>query len=239
MLTFKNVKIAVEQRQLLGIDELSLTKGPIALVGRNGAGKSTFLRTIMGMNAVFTGDITIQGHSILNLSKAELAKEVAIVFSKSSIFGNHTGREVLMLGRLPYQNVFAKETVDDIDVVNNVVDTLQISGFVDRTFERMSDGERQLIMIGRAMVQNSKIILLDEPGAFLDLVNRHKLLKVIQQLSTEKLIVFSTHDIAHLDTICEGVLLIENKEMLYLTEKGNFENRIRQSFGIEKALNEI
>lgn len=222
------------ERKLLSIKDLSLSEGPIALVGRNGAGKSTFLRTIMGEHQQYSGQILINGKPIDTLSRVERAKLIAIVYSKSTIFGNHSGREVLMLGRLPYQNVFSKSTADDHKRIDQVIEQLKLQDFVDRKFSELSDGEKQLIMIGRALVQDTDVILLDEPGAFLDLVNRHRLMEVFVKISSElgKLVVFSTHDINFLDSVCKHVLLIEKENLIQLEESGSFIERINTSFGL-------
>jgi iron complex transport system ATP-binding protein len=234
MLAFNQLEIKVGKRQLFAAEHLTIAKGIVALVGRNGTGKSTLLKTIIGLHDDFTGEININGKALETFQPAELAKEIAIVYSKSAIFGSHSGRDVLMLGRLPYQNAFAKETDTDRDQVNQIIALLQLEKFIDQEFSVLSDGEKQLIMIGRAVVQDTAIILLDEPAAFLDLVNRHKLMEVLQNIAktTNKLILFSTHQVDILPKVCQAVLLIDKKQLQLIEEPSRFINTIYESFGI-------
>lgn len=236
MLTFDHIEIKVEDRCLFGVDKLDLKSGLVALVGRNGAGKSTFLKTIMGLHSNYTGSLKWNEKPLADFSNSERAKKMAIVYSKSLVFGKHTGRDVLMLGRLPYQNALAKTKPEDHKKVTEIVDVLNLKAFVDQPFSTLSDGEKQLVMIGRAMVQDTPIILLDEPGAFLDVVNKHLLIQVLKQIAiqTNKLVVFSTHDLNFLSAFCDAVLLIESGGLRLLDDPAEFLPEIHQSFGIEK-----
>lgn len=242
MLNFKDLYITVGNRNLVQVNSLELKEGMFALVGRNGAGKSTFFNAIIGQHSSFSGEIQLLGKNVLDYSARERAKAIAIVYTKSTLFGNHSGREVLLLGRLPYQNAFAKTTHKDHQKINEIIAELEIESFVDREFARLSDGQKQLIMIGRALAQETRIILLDEPGAFLDLVNRHKLMQVLLKIGKkmDKLVIFSTHEIGFLPKVCSGVLLIEDENMRLLENSDHFIAEISASFGIDKlGMNEV
>lgn len=234
MLAFNQVDITAGEKNLFKINSLQLDAGIYALVGRNGAGKSTFLKTIMGLHNQFNGEILLENKPIHNYSKAELAKRVAYVPSKTTIFGNHTGWDVLMLGRLPYQNVFAKSSQSDRNRINEILDLLVINDLADKQFGLMSDGEKQMILIGRALVQETKLILLDEPAAFLDVVNKVKLNQIIAKIASEQncTIVYSTHDIMRIHQHASYVLLITDKELKKLAQPKLFEETILKSFGL-------
>jgi iron complex transport system ATP-binding protein len=163
-----------------------------------------------------------------------LSKKIAIVNTKPTLFGKHTVSDVLFLGRLPYQNMFASKSKEDEVIVQNVIDKLGLSGLKNELFTQLSDGEKQLVMIGRALVQDTQIILLDEPSAFLDVVNQFKILEILAKISIadKKLILFSTHQIESLQQYCEKVLLISNNEMKLLQNKQNYSALIKASFGI-------
>lgn len=237
----KNIEIKVSSRSLFKLGELKLNAGLIALIGRNGTGKSTFLRTILGEHKNFSGLIKLDDKNLADIPKSEMAKLISVVYSKPDIFGNHSVKEVLLLGRLPYQNLFANTTQEDLSEVNRVLELLELKAFADKQFSILSDGEKQLAMIGRALVQNTPIILLDEPGAFLDLVNRYKLAGILKKIvaDSNKLVIYSTHHIDLLENYCSGVLLIAAKlpqygdnEMKYLSEVNQFLPEIKRTFGL-------
>lgn len=234
MLDLTNIEIRVSDRSLFTLSNLKLTGGLVALVGRNGTGKSTFLRTILGEHQNYSGEIKLNNLELSKISKSEKAKLISVVYSKPEIFGNHTVREVLLLGRLPYQNFLAKVTEQDLLEVEKNISLLELQNFADKEFSILSDGEKQLVMIGRALVQNTSVILLDEPGAFLDVVNRYKLSDVLKKIveETNKLIIYSTHHIDLLESHCTGVLLISDNEMKLLSESNKFLPEIKRTFGI-------
>jgi iron complex transport system ATP-binding protein len=234
LLDLQTITIKVSNRDLFGLDRLSLANGLYALVGRNGSGKSTFLRTILGEHSLYTGKIVLNGSELKSIPKSDRAKLISVVYSRPGVFGQHTVDEVLLLGRLPYQHLFAKATDKDQAAVENVKDLLDLGTFSDRTFNSLSDGEKQLVMIGRALVQDTPVLVLDEPAAFLDLVNRHRLSALLKKISadTGKLIIYSTHHIDLLEQECDGVLLIADHQMRQLTERTNFVSEIKKTFGL-------
>ncbi|WP_051568691.1 ABC transporter ATP-binding protein [Crocinitomix catalasitica] len=237
MLKFKNVHIKTDGGPLFQIQDLELKDGLVALMGRNGAGKSTLIKSILGNKSLFEGTITLDNKNIGDFAAKDLAKLISVVATKPTLFGNHSGREVLNLGRLPYQNLMAKLTAEDKVKVDEIIALLNLGKFSDRRFTDLSDGEKQMIMIGRAMVQDTQLILLDEPSAFLDLVNRHQLMKLMREIvdKTGKLILFSTHQTDDLEKYCDTVLLIEKGQLLNLKNPATFKADIYKSFGLDEV----
>ena len=233
MIEIKNISLFLgKQKPALTVSHLELVTGLWALVGRNGAGKSTFLNTISGFNEHYSGDVFINHKDLKEIPKTELASQISVVLSKTEIFGNLTGLDVLFLGRLPYQNLIGHKTQQDVEVVNQIIDELQLKTLVSKPFSVLSDGEKQLIMIGRALVQNTPIIILDEPTAFLDVVNRKKIVKLLHKISSEnnKLILFSTHNIDLIETFCDGMLMINENHITKIEGKHNFKTELDKLF---------
>ncbi len=232
MLKFEEFTLSTEGRVLFRLPKLELHSGAFALMGRNGSGKSTFLRAILGDHQEYTGRIEINGRAVHAFQKQDLAKEVAVVYSKPELFGYHTVREVLMLGRLPYQRIWSKESESDRLIVFRVAALLEIEFLLERTFVKLSDGEKQLVMIGRALVQDTPVLLMDEPSAFLDIVHRRKLITAMKAVLNDsgKLILFSTHHTDFLSEFCHKVLLIERGEMTVFGDPLHFERDIQRSF---------
>ena len=139
-----------------------------------------------------------------------------------------------MLGRIPYQNIMATASEADEQKVEEIISKMKLTSLQDQNFDLLSDGEKQLVMIARAFIQDTRVILLDEPAAFLDLVNRFELIKLLRKLATEeeKLIVFSTHHIDILEDYCDSILLLDNQQMNHIEENKLFVSEINKAFNL-------
>ena len=231
MISIKNIALFLgNEKPKLIIKDLKLKSGLWALVGRNGAGKSTFLNALSGVNLNFEGEILINETPQKLISSKKIAKNIAVVFSKTELFGSHSALDVLFLGRIPYQGLFSKVTIKDKEKVNEIIELLNLEALINKPFTVLSDGEKQLIMIGRALVQDTRIILLDEPTAFLDVVNRKKMISLLAKVSKDKLIIFSTHNIDLIEPFCNGILMIQNSELVSIHEKTNFNTQLETLF---------
>ena len=197
--------------KLLFASSLHLEAGKLyALIGRNGIGKSTFLQTLVGVNSLLSGEIKVQGDGLETIPKKELAKKVAFVGTSFPVMDNLSVYEYLMLGRIPYTNVFGTTNIDDAKIVRSVIDLLQISYLEEKFTRQLSDGEKQLIAIAQALVQQTGIVLLDEPTAFLDYENKWKILKILKKCTVENQLctVFSSHDLDITLEVADNLLLI-------------------------------
>jgi iron complex transport system ATP-binding protein len=197
MIHFKQAEIGY-QIPLLKVTDLTLEAGNVyALVGRNGSGKSTLLRSITSQTPLIAGDICINSVSIKNANSSEKSKTIAFVESKFDGIAFLTVSNYLALGRAPYTNALGRLSQADWDFVNQVANEIGIEAFLQKETLSLSDGERQLCAIARAIVQETPVLLLDEPSAFLDYANKQILVDKLLQIAREKqkCIVFSTHDL--------------------------------------------
>ena len=216
MIRFQSLSLGYGSRIL--IDSLSATvkRGELtALVGRNGTGKSTLLRAITGLGERKGGDILLGDKSIDSLSTAELATIVAFVTTDKVRIANLRCRDVVALGRAPYTNWIGRMQEQDEEIVMRSMELVGMSDYADKTMDRMSDGECQRIMIARALAQQTPIILLDEPTAFLDMPNRYELCTLLQRLAHEeqKCILFSTHELDIALALCDSIALISPPQL--------------------------
>jgi iron complex transport system ATP-binding protein len=216
MIRFQSLSLGYGSRIL--IDSLSATvkRGELtALVGRNGTGKSTLLRAITGLGERKGGDILLGDKSIDSLSTAELATMVAFVTTDKVRIANLRCRDVVALGRAPYTNWIGRMQEQDEEIVMRSMELVGMSDYADKTMDRMSDGECQRIMIARALAQQTPIILLDEPTAFLDMPNRYELCTLLQRLAHEeqKCILFSTHELDIALALCDSIALISPPQL--------------------------
>jgi iron complex transport system ATP-binding protein len=197
MIDFEKVSIGFD-KTLFHIDFLKLNPSQLyVLVGRNGSGKSTLLSTITGEIKPIKGKITLANKEISAQTLKEKSKNIALVLPKMESIPYLTVREYISLGRYPYTNTLGKLTKTDDEIIEACIDMIGIESIAEKFTTSISDGERQLVAITRALAQDTPIILLDEPTAFLDYGNRIKILKVLQDLARnqEKCILLSSHDI--------------------------------------------
>lgn len=178
--------------------DLSLEKGKlIALIGANGIGKSTLLRTITGIQKPISGTVSLNEKNIHELDSLTLAQNLSVVLTEKLPPSNLTVWELIALGRQPYTNWIGKLTDNDIAKVNEAIELTQIGHLATKKHYEISDGQLQIVLIARALAQDTPLIILDEPTTHLDLLHKVVLFKLLKKLTQEtgKCILFSTHDI--------------------------------------------
>ena len=204
MIQLKDLTLGYEQRTLLEKVSAHITGGQlVALLGRNGTGKSTLLRAVMGLET---------------LSPQQLATTVSFVTTDKVRIANLRCRDVVALGRAPYTNWLGQLQGEDKEKVDNAMHLVGMDSYAEKTMDKMSDGECQRIMIARALAQDTPVILLDEPTAFLDLPNRYELCLLLRKLTQKegKCILFSTHDLDIALSLCDTIMLIDNPQLYSL-----------------------
>lgn len=186
----------------------------IALLGVNGIGKSTLLRTISGLQKSVSGRILIEGKDLQSLSVQERAKLISIVLTERIFVDNISVKEFITLGRAPYTNWLGKLSQEDADEIERVIAIMKIEKLQHNLFNRLSDGEKQKILIARALCQQTPVIILDEPTAFLDFKNKKDILELLSSIAKEmkKTVILSTHDI-------DAALAYCNKSWLMAEQK--------------------
>lgn len=179
----------------------------VALVGRNGVGKSTLLRSLAGLVKCRKGDIKIDDISIFSMRSSELARNIAFVTTEIIRAPHLRVRDVVAMGRAPYTDWTGTLTQADSLVVDQALTDVGVEHLRDRETDSLSDGERQRVMIARAIAQQTRIILLDEPSAFLDLPNRYQIVMLLHRIAKEhnKLILFSSHDLHTAIKLCDSI----------------------------------
>jgi iron complex transport system ATP-binding protein len=182
---FKNISFQINKGELVG------------LVGDNGVGKSTLIKTITGALLPVSGEIKILDKNVNEYTTHELAKIMSIVVTDKISGFNLTTWDVVASGRIPFINVFGKLTKNDVDIINNCFNQLNITHLKNQLIDELSDGQRQKVMVAKSLAQQSDIIILDEPTAFLDYKSKHQLFDTLKKLCEEKnkLVLVSSHDI--------------------------------------------
>jgi iron complex transport system ATP-binding protein len=228
MIKIKNVEIGFSTC-LFTIDNIFLEKGKLyTLIGKNGTGKSTFLKTLAELNNPLKGTIEWENY---------LPKEQRIAFVSSKFDGveHLTTYEYIALGRAPYTNIFGKLTPRDHSEIIKISNMLNISNLLENETTKISDGERQIASIGKALAQNTELIILDEPIAFLDFENKNKIICLLSKIAKERncSIIHSSHDLDISIKYADEILIINpiEKRLLQLDKKTiNNEEIIKISF---------
>lgn len=196
---------------------ISLNAGKlIALIGANGIGKSTLLRTLTGIQKPLSGNVILNGESISKFNSMELAQQLSIVLTENLPPSNLTVFELVALGRQPYTNWIGKLTSDDIAKVNEALELTQISSLSAKKHYEISDGQLQKVLVARALAQDTPLIILDEPTTHLDLLHKVSLLKLLKKLAleTNKAILFSTHDLDLALQLSDEMIVMNSQKSL-------------------------
>lgn len=191
----------------------------VCLLGPNGAGKSTLLRTLCGFQPPIAGTVTISGNDITTMSAAEVARLVSVVLTDRPLTPSLTAREMVGMGRAPYTGFWGRLSDDDRRLVSEAMQTVGIVPLATRRMGRLSDGERQKVMIAKALAQHTPVIVLDEPTAFLDYPSKVAVMKTLARLAHDegKTILMSTHDLELAAQLGDELMEIENKHIRKIT----------------------
>ena len=177
---------------------LNLHKGSfVALLGPNGSGKSTLIKTLSGLLQTLEGEVLIDGINLKKINKSQRARKISVVLTDPIYTQGLSVFDVVSLGRFPYTNWLGKLTDKDEAIIQESLELVDMHLFKHRKLLTLSDGEKQRVMIAKALAQQSEIVILDEPTAHLDLINRVEIMKLLQKLAheQERAILISTHEL--------------------------------------------
>lgn len=184
--------------KVAGPVDLSIAPGElVCLLGQNGAGKTTLLRTLAGILPPLSGKVSIHGKNVSEIHKKTLAQSLSVVLTDRIGHGNLTVYELISLGRTPHTGWFGSLGQVDQDKIQTAIAQTELQPLMHKSIHQISDGERQKVMIARALAQDTPVILLDEPTAHLDLPNRLTIIRLLRKLAreTNKAIILSTHEL--------------------------------------------
>src|SRR5690606_11395199 len=215
----------------------SLKKGQLTcLLGPNGVGKSTLIKAILGQNLPIKGKILFQGEPIKTLDANALARKVSVVLTDRISPGNLTVRQLVGLGRIPFTNWLGTIGKDDRRIIESAIEDTKVGYLTDKKVAEISDGQLQKVMIARALAQDGELMILDEPTAHLDLVNRMEIMQLLRDIAhaRRKAILVVTHDLdIAVETAdefwlmpCSGPLVTDTPEDLILS--GNINQLLPQ-----------
>lgn len=236
MLSTNNLSIGYPKKIIAKNLNLNLKKGElVALLGQNGAGKSTLIRSFLGFQKIVEGNIFLENQNIKLLSAQEISKKMSVVLTDRIEIGNLKVRELVSLGRTPYTNCFGKLSEKDWQIVDHSLKLTNTEIFAEKPLNHLSDGEKQRVMIARALAQDTPILLLDEPTAHLDLPNRILIFKLLRKLAsqTNKAILLATHELDLALRTADSVWLMQKNENILTGTPLELHSILYQTFGVE------
>lgn len=200
-----------EEVSIAGPLNFAIPKGSLTgLIGINGIGKSTLIKTLSGLLRPINGEVKISGKNIFGLKHQERAKYISLVLTNSINAGLATVEEIVKMGRYPYTNWQFEISKSDQSIIDNALESVQMGAYRSKLFAHLSDGNKQKVMIAKALAQDTDLMVLDEPTVHLDIKNRFIILELLQNLSKEhnKTILFSGHDLEYMLSFCDQIMLM-------------------------------
>ncbi|AAO44155.1 iron ABC transporter ATP-binding protein [Tropheryma whipplei str. Twist] len=239
MITVDKLSFSYGKNKVLHDISIEIKRGSfIAIIGANGCGKSTFLRSIAGLNR-FEGDILLDKQHIRRLKPKNLAKHIAFLPQQVNLPEGLTIADLVSRGRYPHQSILHRWTKTDEEVVKESLQAVQASHISQRAIEAVSGGQRQRALIAMVLAQQTRILLLDEPTTFLDIAYQYEILELLASLNREsKTIICSLHDLnqaaryaSHLFVMGEGRIIASGEPKKVITE-----NLIENAFGLKSRI---
>ena len=219
MIEAKQVRYGIRSREILRGVDFRVEKGEfVGLIGPNGSGKSTFLKNVYKVLRPQAGELTLVGDDLLAMSNREMAQRLAVMVQEQEAAFDFTVEEVVMMGRQARKRLLETDSREDRALVGEILARTGLASLREQGFSTLSGGEKQRVLIARALAQDTPIILLDEPTSFLDLPNRYELCTLLRQLAHDhrKCILFSTHELDIALSLCDSIALIDPPVLRYL-----------------------
>ena len=221
ILTTENLSIGYgskkEEKIIASRINVSLKKGElVCLVGKNGIGKSTLLRTLSKMQPAISGDIILNERHLGDYSRNELAKIISLVLTEKIPSSNLTVYELIALGRQPYTNWIGKLLEEDLEHIKESISQSHLTDLMHERCDKLSDGQLQRALICRALAQNTGLIILDEPTAHLDVQHKIETFKLLKKIAhaLNRAILISTHEIQLATQIADELWLMTEEEII-------------------------
>lgn len=222
---------------VIGPFDLSFRTNEICcILGRNGIGKTTLFKTIMGFIPSKKGNILIDGKKVASMTAKEMSHYISYVPQAKNYSYQYSVLETVLMGRACHIKTYETPSAEDYEIVLSVLEKLRISYLADKLYSELSGGEQQIVLIARALAQESRFIIMDEPASNLDFENQKKVLDVLQNLSNNGMgIIMSSHSPDHAlycGTAC--ILITKNKHIIYGANESvlNSEN-LKKVYGVE------
>jgi len=238
-LSLTGIEVALGERTVLRGVDLELGTGElVGLVGRNGAGKTTLLRVATRVLAPRAGEVLLRGRPLAEHSRRELAREIAVVAQDTTLPFAFTVAELVLMGRAPHLGWLGFERAHDHALAEAALERLGLLHLAERSVLEISGGERQLVLIARALAQEAPVLLLDEPTAHLDLHHRLQVLGLLRELAREgRTVLVISHDLTLVARFCDRLALLSEGQLEVGSPAELLQpERLRAGFGLDAEI---
>jgi len=210
-----NINFGYDNNRVIEDLSLSVAQGEfLGLIGPNGAGKSTLLRLMCGILRPESGEVLLFGAGLSTQPQRKIAQKIAFVPQETHFALNFMVEEVVMTGRYPYSRPFARENREDFEAVDSAISSAAVEDLRKRPVNSLSSGERQRVVIARALAQSPQLLLLDEPTSHLDLHHQHSIMELLKKLNAEGLTIAVVHHDLNLASLyCRRLVLMHQGKM--------------------------
>ncbi|MED4970304.1 heme ABC transporter ATP-binding protein [Parageobacillus toebii] len=208
----------------------------VGIIGPNGSGKSTLLKIASRILKPNAGVVRLDGQHLYELSPKKAAQEIAVVSQETSLTFDFSVQEIVLMGRNPHKRLFQSDTDEDLRIVNEALERVGMQGYEERSFMSLSGGEKQRVLIARALAQQAKLIILDEPTNHLDIRHQLQLMDLVKKLNVT--VLAALHDLNLASNYCDYLYVIQNGQVVMsgTPESVLTKDRIREVFGVETEI---
>lgn len=243
MIHVRNISVAYDHRTVLRDISFDLKPGEIvALLGANGAGKSTLIRALNGTVPITAGEIALDGRRLGDLSRREIAKNIAVIAQENETRFPVTVLEFVLSGRFVHGGAFGWESEDDIAFASEALEKCDLGAYRDRLMNHLSGGERQRVLLARALAVQARILLLDEPTANLDLAHQAMMFRLVRERceAADASAVVITHDLNLASEFADEIILLKDGEILAKGKPDGILNaeNLKKIYGVDVLLDE-
>ena len=236
----KKMCVGYDNKPLIKEMEFALPKGEIlSIIGPNGAGKSTVLKSIAGQLRLIDGMVYLGENVLSEMKASELAKKMSVLFTEKLRAELKNCSDVVATGRYPYTGLFGILSKEDELIVDEVMELTHITDIREKDFDKISDGQKQRVMLARAICQEPEIVILDEPTSFLDIKYKLEFLSILQEMREKKglTVIMSLHELELAKIVSDKILCLKGEYVeRYGTPEEIFESDfIEQLFDITES----
>lgn len=210
----EGLSVGYHKKPIIKDIEIGLEKGEIlTLIGPNGAGKSTVLKSIAKQLSIIAGTVYLDEQRVERMSRTELSQNMAVVLTEKLRTEMMTCEDIVATGRYPYTGRFGILSESDCEIVKEAMELVHVTAIKDQDFTRISDGQRQRVMLARAICQEPEIIILDEPTSYLDVKYKLEFLSILQEMRKKKglTVIMSLHELELAARVSDKILCIDGK----------------------------